>query len=214
MTVTNGYATLAQLRSHLGYDTSEVGDDTKLELAINAASRQIDNFCGWRFWQDATVQAREFAVCDQYELDLMEGDPGDGISTVTGLIVKVDYDLNGAFETTLTSGTDFLLKPRNAATRTPVWPYTALAIITSTTSYFPLGSYGRCGVQITAKWGWPAVPDDITQACLIQAAQLAEARHAVFGAIALGETAARNVASSLNPIAKSLVSPYQKPPVG
>ncbi|MDX2921298.1 hypothetical protein PV370_25695, partial [Streptomyces sp. NE06-03C] len=28
------------------------------------------------------------------------------------------------------------------------------------------------GVQVTARWGWPAVPDEIVQATLIQAARL------------------------------------------
>lgn len=209
MTLTNAYATLAQLRSHLGYEVTETKDDERLELALNAASRQIDGYCGWRFWQDATVVAREYEPDGPYCVDVPEG-----ISTTTGLIVKVDYGDDGTYDTTLTIGTDFLLAPRNAQSATPLRPYAEVAIIRSSSNWFPCSAYGRSLVQITAKFGWPAVPDDITQACLIQAAQQAEARNAVFGAIALGDTAARNVGASLNPMAKALCSPYQKPPLG
>jgi len=209
MATTNAYATLTQLRSHLGYQHDAIGDDAQLELALNAASRQIDGYCGRRFWQDSTLQVREFEAEEWDELEVPVG-----ISTTTGLVVKVDYADNGTFGTTLTLGTDFLLEPRNATAETPVWPYCELEIITSSSNYFPRSAYNRNLVQITAKFGWPAVPDDVTQACLIQAAQLAEAKLAVFGAVALGDSAARSLRASLNPMAAALVSPFQRPPVG
>jgi hypothetical protein len=40
---------------------------------------------------------------------------------------------------------------------------------------------GRPTVQVTAKFGWPAVPDDVTKACLVQAGQLHKAKDTPFG---------------------------------
>lgn len=215
-TPTNGYVTLSTLRTHLGYRETETDRDVELVAAIDAASRQLDGYCGWRFWQDATVQAREFYPSEPVACDFCDptSPPADGISTTTGLVVKVDYDGDGVFETTLTSGTDFLLMPRNAATRTPVWPYTSMTLITSSTNYFPRPTYDRPSVQITAKWGWPAIPDDIAMACKIQAAELSEAKNAVFGAIALNDTTARSIAATLHPLAAALAAPYRIPSVG
>lgn len=206
MSLTNAYCTLQQLKNELGI--SDTADDSMMEIAIDAASRQIDDHCGQRFWQDGSVVARIYEPHDPYELYV------DPISTTTGLIVKVDTDASGSYETTLTINTDFYLEPHNAAAEFPVRPYTEICINRNTGSYyFPTG-YDAPTVQVTAKFGWPAVPDAVKKACLIQATQLFKAKDAVFGAIALGESSAMRIRSSLNPLAEALVAPYRKPAVG
>lgn len=217
MALTNAYSTLAQLRDELGYKPAETADDTKLELSINAASRQFDGYCGQRFWQDPTVAVYEFYP--ESATTVRVDDPEyllGGISTLTGLIVKVDIDLDGTFESTLLINTDFQPRPRNALLMVPAHPYTELEIVpVGSQAFFPRAMYGRASVQITAKMGWPAVPDDVTKACLIQAAQLFKANQAVFGGVALGDAgAAMYVRSSINPLAAALLAPYRKPAVG
>lgn len=206
MTITNGYCTLQELKNELGI--TDTADDSMLEIAVSAASRQIDGHCGQRFWQDGSVVARVYEVEDQWELCV------DPISTTTGLIVKIDTDASGTYETTLTINTDFYLEPSNAAAEYPVRPYTEICINRNTGSYyFPTG-YEAPTVQVTAKFGWPAVPDDVKKACLIQATQLFKAKDALFGAIALGDSSAMRIRSSLNPLAEALLMPYRKPAVG
>jgi hypothetical protein len=208
MTITNGYATLAQLHTELGLTISDVADDGRLEMAIAAASRQIDGHTGRRFWQDGSVVTREFyadnsACCYT-----------DDISTVTGLIVKVDSGDNGLFSTTLTITTNFILLPTNAADDVPVRPYTEIRIVDSGLSAFPVSSSGRPGCQVTAKFGWPAIPDDITKAALIQSSQLFKASDAVFGAAQFGEAGvALRVQARLNPMAEALLETYCHPRV-
>lgn len=213
MAIQNGYATLAQIRAEEGItDSGFTADDSKLELAVEAASRQIDGHCGWRFWQDGMVVTREFYADSPRCCYLFDDEAGDGISTTTGLVVKIDGDGDGTFETTLTIATDFILRPVNAADRVPVWPYTEIWLADNYT--FPRPSNGRPGVQVTAKFGWPAVPDDVEKACLVQAQQLFKSKDAIFGAAAFGETTALRVRQALNPIAAALVEPYRKPSVG
>lgn len=200
MTITNGYATLAQLKAELAISVSDTTTDTKLETAIAAASRQIDGFCARRFWQDGTVQVRTYYAGDEDECWT------DDISTTTGLIVKVDYGNDGSFSTTLTVSTDYLLHPLNALSNTPARPYECIRT-TENGQYFPEWD-NRPSVQVTAKFGWPAVPDDVTKACLTQAAQLYKASDAPFGGISFGDGSVVRVRSALNPIAAALLEPY------
>lgn len=208
MTVTNGYCTLAQVRLALGgtYSASDTGDDPMIELAIESASRDIDDELGFRIWQDTTVATRTFFAESPLLVDLYE-QPDDsmkaGISTVTGLIVKTDDDGDGTFETTLTIATDFQLEPVNAATNSPVEPYTSIRAVGD--HAFPRLSNGRPGVQVTAKFGFPAVPKWAESACLVQAIHLFKAKDAAFGIASLGDMGGMRVTSGLNPIAKSLL---------
>lgn len=209
MTVTNGYCTVDELRTLC--QISSLQDDPICELAINAASRMIDSYCGWRFWQDATVVARTFEVHDQEELCLIDMPGGDGISTTTGLIVKLDNDADGTFETTLTIDVDFILCPRNAAARYPVWPYTEIEL--TNTTRFPLEVNNRAGVQVTAKWGFPAVPDDVKAACLLVARDMyKEIKSAAFGIADFGGDGPLRIGA--NRTARMLLDAYRKPAVG
>ena len=200
MAIVNGYATIAQLREELGI--ADNSDQTKLETAIAAASRQIDGYCGRRFWQDATVITREFIANDSRNLEVPD------ISTTTGLVVKTDTAGDGTYATTLAITTNYLVTPFNAADSVPVWPYTGIALVDVIGSYFPVSGYGRPGVQVTAKWGWPAIPDAIFKACLIQSTQLYKASDAVFGGIQIGDGGVLRVRGQLNPMAAALCDDF------
>lgn len=207
--LTNAYTTLANFKLEVATAglTFTANEDAVMETAINAASRAIDGYCGWRFWQDATVVDRQFYAENTRCCYLLSDEAGDGISTTTGLAVKIDEDGDGTFETTLTITTDFILKPVNAADRVPVWPYTEVWLADNYS--FPILANGRPGVQVTAKFGWPAVPDDITKACLVLAHDLYKSKDAPFGAIPdAGMKITQNRTVSM------LLAPYRKPSVG
>ncbi len=208
MAIVNGYATLAQVRTELGnYGVADTGDDSMIELAVEAASRQIDGHCGRRFWVDGSVVTREYHADSTYCCEV------DDISTTTGLVVKIDDVGDGTFGTTLTITTDFLLAPANAADEVPARPFTEIRLVDNYT--FPRPSNGRPGVQVTAKFGWPAVPDNVEKACIVQAIQLFKAKDAAFGVASFGDMGGGlRVQAGLNPIAKALVDQYAKPSVG
>jgi hypothetical protein len=122
----------------------------------------------------------------------------------------------------LAINTDFQPHPRNALLEVPACPYTELRIVpVGSQAFFPRAMYGRASVQVTAKFGWPAIPDDVLQACMIQAGQIAKAKDAVFGGVALGDGgAAMYLRATLNPMARALLDggppgfPYRKAAVG
>lgn len=204
MTVTNGYCTRNDVEADLGLAPNDPISAAKIDAAINAACRQIDGYTGRRFWQDANVQSMQYYADNPMECAT------DDISTVTGLVVKVDTGDDGTFATTLTQTTNFLLLPINASRRTPVWPWDSLRIVDAGVSWFPTSASGRPGVQVTAKFGWPAVPDDVRKASIIQAVQLYRAGDAVFGGLSFGDGAFIRVRDTLNPMAAALVEPYCK----
>jgi hypothetical protein len=207
MTITNGYTTEAVVNEEIGRTDVDSTRSAAIHRAINAASRQIDSHTGRRFWQDSIVVARVYEAFDTGCVEV------DDISTTTGLIVKTDADGDGTFENTLTIATDFRVAPFNAAARTPVWPYTQLLISPVGNYGFPV-SGGWPTVSVTAKFGWPAVPDDVAQACVIQAVSLLKAPAASMGILQVGIDGIPARVPALHPIAVTLLEPYCKARVG
>lgn len=199
MTITNGLCTLAQLKVALR--VADTTDDTALELAINAASRQIEKHCGRNFTQDATVSARVFAAERCFRVEV------DDISTATGLIVKTGV-VPGTFDTTWTTA-DYQLEPLNGRRNAQAWPYTSLAAISGL--MFPTGPVAL--VQVTAKWGWAAIPDDVTQAAVFQAEYLFKTNDVPLGATSFNETGILRLSSTtkpLHPVAANLLKEYTR----
>jgi hypothetical protein len=206
MTITNGYATLADVAAKMGISTAGTYD-TAIEQAVEAASRQIDDYTGRRFWQDSTVQTREFYADDPSELRSVAGAVMD-ISTTTGLVVKIDSDDNGTYATTLTVGTHFVVTPLNAADDGE--PFTGIRLVDSVYT-FPMSSSGRPGVQVTAQFGWAAVPDPVVQACIVQSVLLFKAADAAMGGLSFGDGSFMRVRGGLNPVASTLIERYAFP---
>jgi len=84
MAITNGYCTLAELKSVMRIN--DTVDDTMLEARITEASRVIDQHCDRRFYADANATARLYVppVADLVMVD--------DISTTTGLVIKTDSE--------------------------------------------------------------------------------------------------------------------------
>lgn len=155
----NEYATLSELKRALTIQDDDTSSDDLLNTALAAASRGIDTATGRRFYLDSSATARVYkpggrtACTDSGERLLV-----DDIGTATGLVVETGS--GGSW----TATTSYETGPDNAIVRGR--PVTNLTLTAGT-----WGS-GLARVRVTAKWGWPAVPDEITQACLIQAARL------------------------------------------
>ncbi len=80
MAITNGYATLAQVKSALRI-TDNV-DDSLLEMAIESASRAMDSYCNRVFYSTGTAVTRYFAPRDSYLCDI---DDLVSLTTLNGL---------------------------------------------------------------------------------------------------------------------------------
>ena len=90
MAISNGYATLADVKAALRITTGDTQDDFLLELSIEAASRQIDGFCERVFTQSTAT--RIYRPTDVFTVDI------DDLQSLTFL--KTDSDGSGVFSTT------------------------------------------------------------------------------------------------------------------
>lgn len=205
MAVTNGYISVVQFKSYVdqgGNVTLTTGDDAEIEFAINSASRSIDAFCNRRFYLDGSVSARTYQAESTTLLKTHD------FSTTTGLIVKTDTTGNGTFDRTWAS-TDYQPEPLNGITEgIEGWPFWLLRVIDD--EAYPVDPSGRARVQVTAKWGWAAVPDAVFQACLIQSLANFKRKDAPFGVVGFDDMGAVRTQGDLEKAAQGLLAPYRR----
>lgn len=201
MAITNGYCTLSEARARLGItDVSDTTDDINIEMIVEAVSRLIDEYCGRHFYKDSADATRYFTAEFTDYLDA-----GDLVSVTT---IKADEDGDRTYERTW-AATDYDLTPYDADD----WgkPYTAVETAPNGNYAFPLIAKG---VQIVGKWGWPAVPKTITEACLLQVERLFKRKDAIFGVIGSGEMGQLMVIPTIDPDVVVLLRPYIKLRIG
>lgn len=195
------YASVEQLKARLAI--TDDSDDTLLLDALDSASREIDQHCGRRFYADSTATARTYYADSPYCVQV------DDFYETAALVVKTDSGDDGTYETTLTLNTDFFLEPLNGIVDGESgWPYRRL--VATSGLIFPT-SGRRPLIQVTAKWGWSAVPRPIVLACLIMAQANYKLRDAAFGAAGvadLGIVTVRTPAAALTKLA-----PYRRNPM-
>jgi hypothetical protein len=153
------YITATEFKTRIGATTNT--SDLRIAEHIAAASREIDSMCGRRFNADAAATARIYHPIDSHRVII------DDALEITA--VATDTADDGSYSTSWAS-TDYATYPLNGVgpNRQSGWPTTQLVAIENRT--FPL--HRRASVQVTAKWGWTAVPDDVKEACYLIAHRL------------------------------------------
>lgn len=170
MTITNGYATVAQFQRFKGITNADALDDAEIEAMIEEASRMIDAVCSRWFY--AYSQTRYYDVPEGRELFL----EGDDLLTVTTLT-------NG--DTTVLTTADYYLLPRNDS------PKYAVVLKESSTYLWEEDSSGNAegAITIAGTWGFVSraaadpqsarVIDNTRRACLMICKQWMEERFGV-----------------------------------
>jgi len=195
MAITNGYATLAEVKARLGINDSN--EDSVIEATIEAASRLIDQATGRVFY--ATTATRYFTAADPDLLFL----PDDLLSVTT---LKTDEDGDRTYEITW-AATDYDLEPYNAT------PYTRIQVAPRGTRTFPPT---RRGVEIVGSWGYNATgsyPDMVNEACLILAARYYKRKDSPFGTTGTAEYGIMRL-SKTDPDVAGLLRGFVRPGIG
>lgn len=194
MAISNGYATLAQVKSALRI-TDNV-DDTLLEQAIESASRRIDGYCGRWFYKTASTAILVYPF-DYYNV------PVQDIAN-TSVTVKVSTQGNGTYDQTWTQGTDYQLEPLNASLNSK--PYNNIMAIGGKT--FPIQLQPNVPyVQVTAQWGWQNVPVDVTQACVLLSIRQFARLNAALGIVGFNDMAIQ--VKAVDPDVRDLLNQYR-----
>lgn len=195
MAITNGYATLAEVKAALRI--SDTIDDTLLETAIESASRLVDGYAGRNFYSAGTA-VRYYAPATNIITEI------DDLQTLTSL--EVSGNLNGTFDQTW-SATDYQLEPLNGKVDGLTgWPYTAIRAV----GQFAFGTnIGEASVKVTGVWGWAAVPTAVKQATVIQASRIFKRLDSPLGVLSSPDLGYIRVGTRLDPDVQQLVEPYR-----
>lgn len=151
------YATASQLAAFMRIGDTD--DDFELTRAIAASSRAIDLACNRQFGLVAAPEARYYPArwdrrTRRYVVAI------DDLMTDTDLEVEQDGAAAPGYE----------LWPRNAAAEGRPWTELRLPSAEHDVEF-----------EVTARWGWSAVPAAVEQACLLQASRLVQRRDSPYG---------------------------------
>lgn len=197
----NEYITSTALKKTLSL-TGETYADDDITAAISAASRIIDQACRRRFWLDSSDQTRYYERTDSNLVVI------DDLATLTS--VKTDPDGTGTYSETWTQNTDFVFGPPNAAADGV--PFVAIHRRSQGNYVLPRGERR---IQVIGKFGWAAVPSQITQATTIFAARLLKrAREAPFSVVGLGFDGVAVRLPKVDPDIMVLIDGFVRSPVG
>jgi hypothetical protein len=193
MAITNGYATLSEVKNSLRITDSI--DDTMLETAIESASRMIDGYTA-RTFSNAGTAVRNFAATDDLNLII-----DDAISVSE--VASTD-EIGGSY--TIWKVTDYQLEPVNSRSDGLYMPYTGIRAINDYA--WPVVDQ-QALVRITGVWGFPAVPIAIKQATIIQASRLFKRLDSPLGVAGFGDMGAIRVGRYLDPDVEQLAMPFR-----
>lgn len=203
MTITNGYATRNQVKAALRIGTADTLDDDLIDNCVGAASRLIDGYCNRRFWQSGTAEARVYQAEDSFYCSI------DDVAG-TALTLKTSSQADGTFDVTW-KVSDYQLEPLNGNLDGLTWSYDKIRAVGD--YLFPTvnANYGdQALVQVTAIFGWPSVPEPVTQATIIQASRIFKRYDSPLGVAGFGDLGAIRVSRYLDPDMAQLVEPYRR----
>jgi hypothetical protein len=143
--VANEYADWRELKEMRSIPANKTAEDVALQRAVTRASRAIDRKCGRRFWRDGVPSLKRLShfgrvVSDGYSQILLVDDIADESS--------VSVTIAGEPATSIS------FSPREQGE-----PITGIV---------GASWYGGA-IGVTADWGWPAIPESITEATLLLA---------------------------------------------
>lgn len=197
-----GIITSADLKAYLGIEDGR--DDAQIDAVVASTNQGIIEHCGRTFDKTAVASptTRVFRPTRQGVLEV------DDFWETTALVVKTDDGDDGVYETTWTINTDFILEPLNGLRHGQAWPYDT---IVSINRLFPTWNR-RPGVQITAAWGWAAIPASVTTAALLIGARLQKRRNSPEGVLnGFTEFGPVRISRNEDPDAFRLLGPFVHP---
>ena len=195
MAITNGYCTLNELKASLRIPVSDTIDDDLLELAVEAASRDIDQASERIFY--SLSDTRIFIPRDSSNTAI------DDLVSVTS--IKTSTSADGAFDVTWTSS-DYQLMPLNGVAGGMTVPYD---IIYAVGDYSFPQSGQEATVEVVGTWGFSSVPVAIKQATVLLSARIFKRNDSPGGVMGFGDLGVIRV-GRMDPDIDKLIQPYRK----
>lgn len=170
--VTDAYATASEYRDRV--EKSDEGDDTTIDAQLLAVSRLFDRQCRRFFTKDASALARTYEGNGRTRIRI------DDVADTSGVVVKVDLDADFDYDQadeTLTVDSHYWLGPVDADKGSEPWPYRYLDIVPNNGRLSVWPAQPRA-LEVTATFGWPAVPGAIKEAVIMIVRELRDLQQA------------------------------------
>jgi hypothetical protein len=199
VSLVNAYCSLADVKGALRIPPQDTVDDALLNIAINAASRQIDGETDRVFY--SASGARTY-VPESSVLVVT-----DDIQTVT----KLETSSGDGFTVEIPA-TDFQLEPLNGVAGGIPQPFTR---IRATGAFlFPVFSQrsvnlDEATVRVTGTFGWSATPAAIRQACMLLSIRIFKRLDSPLAVAGFGDLGAIRVART-DPDVMAMIAPYKR----
>lgn len=197
MAITNGYATLVEIKAAMtsGMGTSQ---DTVIERVVMAVSRSIDKHCRRRFY--GVSETRYYTPVDRAKLDI------DDLGTSGSVTITTDEDGDRTYETSWAS-TDYDLWPYNAA------PYLEVHVTPQGNNAWPVKV--AKSVKIAGVFGYQngtsaSAPKDVREACIIQTTRIFHRKDNPYGVAGNAEMGQLIQIAKFDPDVKLMLDPYIK----
>jgi hypothetical protein len=197
MAITNGYATLAQVKAALRIPASDTIDDALLEMAIESGSRAIDGYTNRNFFSSGTV-SRVYAPSTSFVTEI------DDLISITTL--KSASDDDSGFDITF-KPTDFQLEPLNGNVDGQPTPFTQVRAIGD---YLFNQFNGQATVEVTGVFGFATVPIAVRQATVIQSSRIYKRLDSPLGVAGISDIGIMRVSNRLDPDVAQLVDPLRR----
>jgi hypothetical protein len=194
--ITNGYATLAQIKAAVRIPSGDSVDDSLLNMAVESASRMIDAECDRNFYSSGTA-TRDYTPNDAYTVDT------DDLTSIVS--VKIDDAGEGTFPITLAT-TDYQTEPLNQRVSGNAFPIYRLRMIGD--YLLPIWGH-QATVRIQGVFGFTPLPIQITQACVIQSSRIYKRLDSPLGVAGFGDMGAIRV-GKVDPDVAQLIRPFKK----
>ena len=198
MAITNGYCGLADVKAALRL--TDAVDDALLEIAVEAASREIDGMCERFFY---TVSGtRIYNTQDSFVAQT------DDIVSVTTLKTSSG---GASYDTTWTTA-DFQLEPLNGSVSGLASPATRVRAVGQ--YLFPIWSvtgtyYNKAPIQVEGVFGWAVIPPAIKQATILLAMRQFKRFDSPLGVAGFGDIGVMRV-GRVDPDVEALLMPFKK----
>lgn len=197
------YCSAEELKSRL--QITSTADDSEITLAVAAASRAIDRYCGRYFYRaPVTLTFVPYSMYETRTTDL--------VSVTTLATDPAGTTPQGDPFPVIWPPGSFQLLPYNPGDPGEPWPYTKIRAVGGLTFPWvvPQVLMRQDRVQVIGEGGWPMVPQVIHATSLQVGAEIFRSKDMAAGGGAPGEFASAVIASS--PLLRGALSTYCRNP--
>lgn len=196
-TTTPALCTLSEVRDWLGKPGGDRDQDQVIEAVILRASRAILTYLGREVVVNGSnPQTRVYPVAGHAYTRVVP--VGDMASTPTAVLILGE---DGSTVSTLTVASDVQVWP---LVRWPWEPVTHLRLRDSAGTLD-----ARYQLSVTGSWGWPSVPEDVTQAAVMTAGSWVRRYVQAFTTSYSPEVVEEGVPESIPGAARALLHPFR-----